>query len=109
MPRPTALTQEELQEQLHAHPMWRLSEVGVQPQRIIREVQSADWMSALGLVNAIAILADTMDHHPDILLYGWNKIRISVSTHDQGALTVLDFALASKIDDIALKSLEKDR
>ncbi|MFM8473762.1 MAG: 4a-hydroxytetrahydrobiopterin dehydratase [Candidatus Kapaibacterium sp.] len=33
-------------------------------------------------------------------MYGWNKIRVTLSTHDQGGLTELDFALADKIDEM---------
>jgi 4a-hydroxytetrahydrobiopterin dehydratase len=42
-----------------------------------------------------------MDHHPEIQLYGWNKVSIMISTHDKGGLTELDFQLASKIDSIS--------
>jgi 4a-hydroxytetrahydrobiopterin dehydratase len=49
-------------------------------------------------VSAVGVLAETADHHPDILIHGWNKVKITLSTHDQGGLTELDFALAAKID-----------
>ena len=54
----------------------------------------------IGFINAIAIHAEAMDHHPEIRLYGWNKLDISISTHDKGGLTLLDMDLASKIDAI---------
>ncbi len=104
MARPTLLTTEQIEELLREHALWRSTDASIHPQSIVRELHAVDWMSALALVNAIAIAADTMDHHPDIFLYGWNKIRVSISTHDQGGLTLLDFALATKVDELALQS-----
>jgi 4a-hydroxytetrahydrobiopterin dehydratase len=57
------------------------------------------------VVNAIALLAETMDHHPDLFVYGWNKLRITLSTHDQGGLTILDIQLAKKIDALQFSQL----
>jgi len=60
----------------------------------------ADFVSAIGFINAVAILSEAMDHHPDIKLYAWNKVRLELSTHDKGGLTRLDFDLADKINAI---------
>ena len=38
-------------------------------------------------VNRVADEAEAMDHHPDILIHGWNKVRLSVMTHSEGGLT----------------------
>jgi 4a-hydroxytetrahydrobiopterin dehydratase len=42
-----------------------------------------------------------MDHHPDILIHSWNKVRITVSTHSAGSVTEKDIELAGKIEKIA--------
>lgn len=97
MARPAMLSQEEIVARLSALPLWSFGE-SYKPQTITRELSAADFVSAIGAVNAIAILAESMDHHPDILVYGWNKVRVTLSTHDVGGLTVLDFELAHKID-----------
>lgn len=89
------LTEQEIKKELTDLPLWQLKE-----QSIEREVSTANFFSAIGYVNAVAIIAETLDHHPDILIYGWNKIRITVSTHDKGGLTKKDFLLAKKIDEI---------
>jgi 4a-hydroxytetrahydrobiopterin dehydratase len=68
---------------------------------IVREIIAPNFLAAVGLINAIALAAEKLDHHPDILLYGWNKLRISSTTHDRGGLTELDFKLAREIDAIA--------
>ncbi|KXB97357.1 MAG: hypothetical protein AA908_07215 [Chlorobi bacterium NICIL-2] len=71
------------------------------PVKIVREIVAPNFLAAVGLINAIALAAEKLDHHPDILLYGWNKLRISSTTHDRGGLTELDFKLASEIDALA--------
>lgn len=67
---------------------------------INRELVAANFAGAVGIVNAIAVLAESADHHPDLLIYGWNKVRITLSTHDKGGLTDKDFDLAKKIDEL---------
>jgi 4a-hydroxytetrahydrobiopterin dehydratase len=65
---------------------------------IVREWTLADFPSALAFVNRVAELAEAANHHPDILLHGWNRVRLELSTHSQGGLTEADFALAREID-----------
>jgi 4a-hydroxytetrahydrobiopterin dehydratase len=50
------------------------------------------------LVNAIAAEAERADHHPDILIHGYRRLTITLSTHAAGGLTQRDFALAGAID-----------
>jgi 4a-hydroxytetrahydrobiopterin dehydratase len=101
MARPSLLSDIVLNELLLDLPDWTL--VDSKPARtIVREQSTANFASAIGFVNAVAILAEAMDHHPDILIYGWNKVRITLSTHDQGGLTELDIQLAKKIEGISL-------
>jgi 4a-hydroxytetrahydrobiopterin dehydratase len=65
---------------------------------IVRDVKLADFAEAMRLVNAVAAEAEAANHHPDILVHGWNKVRLSVTNHAQGGLTDADFALARRID-----------
>ncbi len=95
MGRPELLSEVEIQENLKDIELWQRSE-----NSIVREFVAPDFVSAIGFVNSIAIIAEAMDHHPDILIYGWNKIRISTTTHNRGGLTKLDFELAKKIDNL---------
>ena len=46
----------------------------------------------------MAELAEQANHHPDILVHGWNRVRLELSTHSQGGLTEADFAIAGRID-----------
>ena len=65
---------------------------------IVRDVKLADFAEAMRLVNAVAAEAEAANHHPDILVHGWNQVRLSVTNHAQGGLTEADFALAERID-----------
>ncbi|HEV7585612.1 MAG TPA: 4a-hydroxytetrahydrobiopterin dehydratase [Solirubrobacteraceae bacterium] len=68
---------------------------------IERELELPDFASAIAFIDSVAELAEAANHHPDILLHGWNKVRLTLSTHSQGGLTESDFALAGQIDRLA--------
>jgi len=65
---------------------------------IVREWKFADFAAAMAFVNRVADAAEAADHHPDILLHGWNKVRLALSTHSEGGLTAGDFELAARLD-----------
>ena len=100
MARPALLIEAELAEHLKDIPLWRHEGA-----TIVREVAASDFAAAIGLVNAIAILAEKADHHPDLFVFGWNKLRITLSTHDQGGLTINDIKLAKAIDALSINTL----
>ncbi len=64
----------------------------------MRELKFADFAAAIAFVNRVAELAEAANHHPDILVHGWNKVRLTLSTHSEGGLTGADFELAAQID-----------
>jgi 4a-hydroxytetrahydrobiopterin dehydratase len=65
---------------------------------IVREWKFKDFGEAISFVNRVAVAAEEANHHPDILLHGWNKVRLSLTNHSAGGLTEADFALAQKLD-----------
>ena len=65
---------------------------------IQRDFELKDFVEATSFVLGVCMEAEKMDHHPDILLHGWNKVKISISTHSAGGVTEKDFQLAKKID-----------
>jgi len=65
---------------------------------IVRDYELADFVAAIELVERVARQAEDANHHPDILVHGWNKVRLTLSTHSEGGLTEADFALAERID-----------
>lgn len=67
-----------------------------------KEFQLEDFKGALDFVNNVGREAESMDHHPDILIHSWNKVRISVATHSAGGVTEKDIELAGKIEKIKI-------
>ncbi len=67
---------------------------------ILKEFVLKDFADALGFIVKIGIEAEKMDHHPDLLLHGWNKVKVIFSTHSAGGVTENDFNLAQQIDRI---------
>lgn len=53
---------------------------------------------AICFINEIASLANEEGHHPDILLFGWNNVKIILKTHSIDGLSENDFIVASKTD-----------
>jgi 4a-hydroxytetrahydrobiopterin dehydratase len=68
---------------------------------IVREWKFEDFVAAIAFVNRVADAAEEANHHPDILVHGWNKVRLSVTNHSAGGLTDADFALAKTVDGLA--------
>jgi len=65
---------------------------------IVRQWTFADFAAAIAFVDRVAALAEAANHHPDILVHGWNKVRLTLSTHSQGGLTEADFLLAGGLN-----------
>ena len=65
---------------------------------IARDLKLADFAAAMAFVNRVAELAEEADHHPDILVHGWNRVRLTLSTHSAGGITQNDLDLARRID-----------
>jgi 4a-hydroxytetrahydrobiopterin dehydratase len=65
---------------------------------IIREMKFDNFAQAIDFVDHVASVAEEHNHHPDILIHGWNKVRLTLSTHSEGGLTELDFQMAKRFD-----------
>lgn len=75
---------------------WQL----IEDKTIEKTLLFKDFAEALSFVNAVGAIAEAEGHHPDISIFGYNKVKISLSTHAIGGLSDNDFILASKIDAI---------
>ena len=64
----------------------------------MRDYEFEDFAGAMAFVNKVADAAEEANHHPDILVHGWNKVRLTLSTHSEGGVTEADHALAAAID-----------
>ncbi len=76
-------------------PAWTLEE-----KSITREFRFKDFCEAMEFVNRVAAIANEQDHHPDIFIY-YNKVKLALSTHKIGGLSLNDFIVAAKIDLLA--------
>jgi 4a-hydroxytetrahydrobiopterin dehydratase len=68
---------------------------------LVRDFEFADFAAAMAFVNRVGDAAEEANHHPDILIHGWNKVRLTLSTHSAGRVTDNDHALAQRIDALA--------
>jgi 4a-hydroxytetrahydrobiopterin dehydratase len=90
------LTSEERTAQLAGLPGWQAT---AGRDAIQREFKFADFNEAFGFMTRVAIKAQEMDHHPEWFNV-YNKVEITLSTHDAGGLTERDIKLATFIDSI---------
>ncbi len=95
MSRLPRLSQQDIDERIRGLNGWQQKD-----NTIAREYTLPNFAAAVGLINAVAILAEKADHHPNIELYGWNHVRITLYTHDKDGLTDHDFRLAAQIDEL---------
>ena len=77
------------------HSQWRR-----EGDEIVREWRFEDFAAAMEFVNRVAEEAEAANHHPDILVHGWNKVRLSLTNHSAGGLTDADFEMAARIDQL---------
>jgi 4a-hydroxytetrahydrobiopterin dehydratase len=93
MPR-TLLTEDQIQHKLRELKGWTRDGNALK-----KTVTLQDFVRAMGFVNSVALLAEKMDHHPDIDIR-WNTVHLTLSTHSAGGLTDYDFTLAKQIDNL---------
>lgn len=67
---------------------------------IEKEFKFKDFKEALGFINKVGDIAEEEDHHPDIYLHSYKRVKITLSTHAIKGLSENDFILAAKIDKI---------
>ena len=65
---------------------------------IAKEYECKDFMGVLSFVNKLGDEAEKLNHHPDIFIHSWNKVKITISTHSEGGITEKDFQLAEKLE-----------
>lgn len=87
------MTREEAERYLPEVPGWTLAPDGT---KISREFEFENFKGAMRFVNAVADIAESEGHHPDIYVF-WNRVKFELSTHAIGGLSENDFILAAKI------------
>ena len=86
------LTEAEIDARLPGVAGWRKEGAAIR-----KEYRLADFKAAMVFVNRVAELANAADHHPDILI-NYDRVTLTLSSHDRGGLTERDFRLAASID-----------
>ena len=71
----------------------------VEGKELARSYKFKNFLEAVSFVNAIAAIAESQDHHPDLLVR-WGEVAVRVTTHSAGGLTAKDFELAAAIDQL---------
>ena len=67
------------------------------PGKLVKTFKFKDFNEALKFINTVGQIAESMNHHPKIInLY--NTVTLKLWTHDQNAISKLDFQLAEEID-----------
>ena len=88
----TALRAVELRRELQDD--WRVS---ADSKSLVRAFKFKDFYRTMSFVNAVAHIANTEDHHPDLAV-GYDYCTVTFSTHSIGGLSVNDFICAAKLD-----------
>ncbi|MBI4242928.1 MAG: 4a-hydroxytetrahydrobiopterin dehydratase [Planctomycetes bacterium] len=89
---PSNATDQQITEFLKQHPTWELKE-----SKFKKKFQFKNFRHAMHFVNTVAWLAEVQFHHPDIKI-NYNNVTLSITTHDEGAITDKDFKLIEAID-----------
>ena len=88
------LSEGEVQERLKKIAGWSLSNG-----KLHREFQCRDFVAAFGNMTRVALVAESMNHHPEWCNV-WNKVVIDLNTHSVKGISDYDFTLAEKINEI---------
>ncbi|MCZ6759964.1 MAG: 4a-hydroxytetrahydrobiopterin dehydratase [Gemmatimonadetes bacterium] len=94
MPERKKLSKEEILMELDGVPGWSLVDG-----KLHREIRFTDFVEAFGFMSRVALVAESMNHHPE-----WfnvhNSVVVDLSTHDAGGVTQTDLKLASRINEM---------
>ena len=94
-------TDQQIQAELERCPDWAEVAGAIQ-----RTFQFPDFRASMAFVQALADYAERVQHHPDILVR-YDKVTVSVNTHDAGGITAKDFDLAEEADKLAEQNTVK--
>jgi 4a-hydroxytetrahydrobiopterin dehydratase len=90
MPARTQLTPDQIYATLPSIPGWELVEG-----KLRRDFVFQDFVQAFGFMSSVALIAESMNHHPEWSNV-YNRVRIELVTHDAGGLTTLDVEFARR-------------
>ena len=91
----TPLTDSEMKAALEKLPGWRANGKAIE-----RHFEFKDFKDAMAFANRVAMIAEEANHHPDIEIR-YNKLKLTLLSHDSGGVTNRDVKMASRINEIA--------
>jgi 4a-hydroxytetrahydrobiopterin dehydratase len=91
----TVLSDTEIQQALNTLSGWKRNGVAIE-----RGFQFPSFVQAMEFVNQIAEAAEAVNHHPDILI-NYNKVKLTLVSHDSGGVTQRDIKMANRINEMA--------
>ena len=89
------LTQKEIEERIKDLDGWKFIDSHLE-----KEFQFIDFYNALSFVVKLGVEAEKLNHHPDILIHSYNKVKVTTTTHDENGVTELDIKLADRLERI---------
>ena len=66
--------------------------------KMVKHFEFKNFVDCVRFIQQIAPLAENLNHHPDILIHSYKKVKITLYTHSQNKITELDYLLAQQID-----------
>jgi 4a-hydroxytetrahydrobiopterin dehydratase len=93
-----AMMREEAEKYLKRVEGWKLADDSIE-----KNYKFSNFRQAIEFINKVADVADAENHHPNILLWNWNNVKLTITTHAIKGLSEKDFALATRVDQIKLK------
>lgn len=88
------LSPSDIDQALRTLPGWTRSDGA-----IVRVFQLGNFLNAMEFVNKVAVAAEAANHHPDILI-NYNKVTLTLVSHDSGGVTQRDIRMAAKVNEI---------
>ena len=68
---------------------------------LVLDLEFEDFRRAIAYVERVAAAAEDAGHHPDLLVHGYRRVRLTLSTHSEGGVTERDLALAPRLAALA--------
>lgn len=93
---PKALSPKEIEKKYKAISEWQLNKKGTE---LSKTFSIESFIKGLAFIAKIAVHAEIMQHHPDVVLT-YSKVKVTLTTHDVKGLTQKDFDLAKRIDNL---------
>jgi 4a-hydroxytetrahydrobiopterin dehydratase len=92
---PSRLSEQEIADRLRVLPGWSVVDA-----KLHREYRFADFVAAFGFMTSVALVAESMGHHPEWFNV-YQTVRVDLTTHDAGGISALDFELAHRMEALA--------